>query len=315
MQNSNQLQYSSLKTYQIIDTCIISVVLFLIVVWIIYFSYYFLYKKTVGYPLKQILGEDIADSLLPISEGPPGPLGPRGLQGLQGLQGPPGPEGPRGPRGFSYSDENGEEPISSEPYSVSIKENRDFTTSQNFKPQSVIVLEDLDFIIFDVIIDLPHWSVIKEGTVIYIYNNKKPMSGVNLILNAPTYGNVEPKAMTFKGNRTFIKDSSTIKIPAGEMVSLVSQKEYYIVYSSNKKGIIHWVNNWSQCTDRFRDLNNDILRNQSLNDYVIGPSVKNWGCPDINTQKDKLLTMNVVVPRASDSGGNLNGGVYFIERL
>lgn len=156
-------------------------------------------------------------------QGPTGPKGPRGCPGYDGLPGPMGYPGPTGPQG-----QNSPQPIQIYISDESTKTN--FTNDSSLTSQSVIMYGNETDLTSSLQITLPHWTIIGNTTVYYLFNQQPTIGGLNMIVKAPNVtGPTSPQQMIFQGNTTYITDSVTLTIPPQGTAIVVIMTGYYTV--------------------------------------------------------------------------------------
>ena len=158
------------------------------------------------------------------SDGPTGPRGPRGCHGMMGVQGyvgHTGPEGPTGPTGA-----NAEVPI--QIYHSDDNQNTDFT-EEAIPSQSVIMYGNENDLTSPTDLTLPHWTIVGNTTVYYLYNQQPTVGGIDMTVLAPTLGATDPIQMIFQGDTTYQTDSTTLTIPPQGTATVVVMAQYYTV--------------------------------------------------------------------------------------
>ena len=161
------------------------------------------------------------------SDGPTGPRGPRGCHGMMGVQGYVGHTGPDGPTGPPGADV--ETPI--QIYHSDNNTNTDFT-EQAIPSHSVIIYGNEDDLTSSTDLTLPHWTIVGNTTVYYLYNQQSddPSDpGIDMTILAPSFGSLDPIQMTFQGDTTYQTDSTTLTIPPQGTATVVVMAQNYTV--------------------------------------------------------------------------------------
>ena len=139
------------------------------------------------------------------------------ISGAPGVQGPTGPTGPEGST-----------PI--QKY-IDISGTYDYTTDSSLTRQSTIIVGSP--VTGSVNITLPHWSIVGDTTVYYLYN-QQVSNGIDMIVNAPNINGENPAQMIFQGNSTLINpaDNKQLIIPPQGTATVVIQAQYYTVMNN-----------------------------------------------------------------------------------
>tara|TARA_Y100000813_G_C24122766_1_gene333550 strand:+ start:113 stop:904 length:792 start_codon:yes stop_codon:yes gene_type:complete len=157
------------------------------------------------------------------SDGPTGPRGPRGCHGMMGVQGyvgHTGPEGPTGPAGVDVGT----------PIEIYITDSSDVDLKEVDVPsQSVIMYGDENDLTQAQDITLPHWSIVGNTIVYYLYNEQPTLGGIAMTVLAPSLGAIDPIQMNFQGDTTYQTDSTTLTIPPQGTATIVIMKQNYTV--------------------------------------------------------------------------------------
>ena len=78
---------------------------------------------------------------------------------------------------------------------------------------------------------LPHWSIVGNTTVYYLYNQQPTAGGIDMTILAPTLGTTEPIQMNFQGNTTYQTNSTTLTIPPQGTATVIIMEHGYTVIS------------------------------------------------------------------------------------
>jgi hypothetical protein len=156
-------------------------------------------------------------------DGPTGPKGPRGCHGMMGVQGYTGHTGPNGPTGPAGTDAD-------TPIQVYIEDGTtaDFT-EQDISSQSVIMYGDENDLTGAIDLTLPHWSIVGNTTVYYLFNQQPTGTGIDMTVLAPTLGSLAPIQMEFQGDTTYQTDATTLTIPPQGTATVVVMAQHYTV--------------------------------------------------------------------------------------
>ena len=76
---------------------------------------------------------------------------------------------------------------------------------------------------------LPHWSIVGDTTVYYLYNQQPTAGGIDMTVLAPTLGATDPIQMNFQGDTTYQTDSTTLTIPPQGTATVVIMAQNYTV--------------------------------------------------------------------------------------
>lgn len=150
--------------------------------------------------------------------GPTGPRGPRGCPGMMGMQGYTGHTGPAG--------KDAETPI--QIYHSDDFQNIDFTQT-DIPSQSVIMFGNENDLTIPQTLILPHWTVVGNTTVYYLYNQQPTVGGADMVVKAPNFGSTSPLQMIFQGDTTYQTDSTTLTIPPQGTAIVVVMVQFYTV--------------------------------------------------------------------------------------
>ena len=159
-------------------------------------------------------------------DGPTGPRGPRGCHGMMGVQGytghtgPIGPIGPTGPAGA-----DAEIPI--EIY-IDDPSDKDLT-EQDVPSQSIIMYGNENDLTQAQDVTLPHWTIVGNTTVYYLFNQQPTVGGIDMVVRAPNFGGTSPQQMIFQGDTTYQTNSTTLTIPPQGTATVVIMAQYYTV--------------------------------------------------------------------------------------
>ena len=222
----------------------------------------------------------------------------RGEQGERGPPGPTGPEGATGPAGVTSDAEMKNAKI------FSITKDTDFSDSTEVKARSGFILEN--GVKSDVTITLPHFSVIGNGAMFYIFNQSPVYT---LSIKAAKINGQKPAQMSFtSGTRLLI-------LPPGEFVTIIIMAKQYAIFTEeekNNKPILHWVNSWNNCGG----IPKKYLKIPSDEGFIVGPSLQTWGCQNYRKYMD-VVQIGSVVKNANTIGKNPSdvqpGGIFVVE--
>ena len=78
-------------------------------------------------------------------------------------------------------------------------------------------------------VSLPHWSIVGDTTVYYLYNQQPTIGGINMTVLAPTLGVADPIQMNFQGDATYQTESTTLTIPPQGTATVVIMAQNYTV--------------------------------------------------------------------------------------
>ena len=143
---------------------------------------------------------------------PPKPCPPKPVHGSTG---------PTGPTGA-----NAEVPI--QIYHSDDNQNTDFT-EQAIPSQSVIMYGNENDLTSGTDLTLPHWTIVGNTTVYYLYNQQPTVGGIDMTVLAPTLGATDPIQMNFQGDTTYQTDSTTLTIPPQGTATVVIMAQNYTV--------------------------------------------------------------------------------------
>ena len=222
----------------------------------------------------------------------------RGEQGERGPPGPTGPEGATGPAGVTSDAEMKNAKI------FSITKDTDFSSSTEVKARSGFILEN--GVKSDMTITLPHFSVIGNGAMFYIFNQSPVYT---LSIKAAKVIGQKPAQMSFtSGARLLI-------LPPGEFVTIIIMAKQYAIFTEeekNNKPILHWVNSWNNCGG----IPKKFLKIPSDEGFIVGPSLQTWGCKNYRKYMD-VVQIGSVVKNANTIGKNPSdvqpGGIFVVE--
>ena len=222
----------------------------------------------------------------------------RGEQGERGPPGPTGPEGATGPAGATSDAEMKNAKI------FSITKDTDFSSSTEVKARSGFILEN--GVKSDMTITLPHFSVIGNGAMFYIFNQSPVYT---LSIKAAKVTGQKPAQMSFtSGARLLI-------LPPGEFVTIIIMGNQYAIFTEeekNNKPILHWVNSWNNCGG----IPKKFVKIPSDEGFIVGPSLQTWGCKNYRKYMD-VVQIGSVVKNANTIGKNPSdvepGGIFVVE--
>ena len=222
----------------------------------------------------------------------------RGEQGERGPPGPTGPEGATGPAGATSDAEMKNAKI------FSITKDTDFSSSTEVKARSGFILEN--GVKSDMTITLPHFSVIGNGAMFYIFNQSPVYT---LSIKAAKVTGQKPAQMSFtSGARLLI-------LPPGEFVTIIIMAQQYAIFTEeekNNKPILHWVNSWNNCGG----IPKKFVKIPSDEGFIVGPSLQTWGCKNYRKYMD-VVQIGSVVKNANTIGKNPSdvepGGIFVVE--
>ena len=100
-------------------------------------------------------------------------------------------------------------------------------TEENIPSQSVILFsgnltEETNVI-------LPHWTIVGNTTVYYLFNQQPIVGGIDMVVRAPNFGGTSPQQMIFQGDTTYQTNSTTLTIPPQGTATVVIMAQYYTV--------------------------------------------------------------------------------------
>ena len=225
----------------------------------------------------------------------------KSLKGQQGERGPPGPIGPEGAVGPIGATNDAEMKNAKIFY---VTKDTDFSTSTEVKPRSGFILGNK--VKSDVTITLPHFSVIGNGAIFYIFNQS---SEYTFLMKAAKISGQKPAQMSFtSGERLLI-------LPPREFVIIMIMAQEYIILTEeekNNKPILHWVNSWNNCGG----IPKKFLKIPSDEGFIVGPSLQTWGCQNYRKGMD-IVQIGSTVKNANTLGKNPSdvepGGIFVVE--
>ena len=225
----------------------------------------------------------------------------KSLRAQQGERGPPGPMGPEGATGPIGATSNVEMKNAKVFY---ITKNTDFSKSTEVQPRSGFILGN--GVKSDVTIKLPHFSVIGNGAMFYIFNQSPVYT---LLVKAAKISGQNPAQMSFTTGGT------EIKLMPRQFLTIVIMAQQYAVFNEeekNNKPILHWVNSWNNCggiPKKFSKLPSD-------EGFTVGPSLQTWGCQNYRKYMD-IVQIGSTVKNANTLGKNPSdvgpGGIFVVE--
>jgi hypothetical protein len=226
----------------------------------------------------------------------PGPQGPPGVQGLMGSKGDTGPPGPKGDSIVKGNVKY-------------ITGNKDFTSSTEIQSQDSFIMGNGVKSNKEII--LPHWSVIGNGVVLYIYNQSPVFK---FKIKAAKIEEKNPSQMEFSNSP--YKKGIFLIIPPRKSVTIVTMANFYTVFGPNEyptKPILHWVQSWENCDGVPSE---NIPAYTNYDGFEIGESLVTWGCDNYDKNM-KVISIQKDVPNANTVGDKMEtvpaGGVFVIE--
>ena len=142
---------------------------------------------------------------------PPKPCPPKPVHGSTG---------PTGPAGVDVGT----------PIEIYITDFSDVNLTEVDVPsQSVIMYGDENDLTQAQDITLPHWSIVGNTIVYYLYNEQPTLGGIDMTVLAPSLGATDPIQMNFQGDTTYQTDSTTLTIPPQGTATVVIMKQNYTV--------------------------------------------------------------------------------------
>ena len=153
----------------------------------------------------------------------------------------------------------------------------DYTSDKSQITQSTIMVGNEDFGGTPPEIILPHWSIVGDTTVYYLYN-QQGSTGVNMIVNAPYIEGAGQDAdqMIFQGNDTLINpdDNKQLIIPPNGTAIVIIQAQYYTVMNYSSPDNYYTVYNGSLNLDTIEPL--EVLNPtiEARLSYVQGQNIK-----------------------------------------